>query len=124
MVNEAVAVFAEFKDWESTGEMTPERAGVVDLQLETFMEHELSAVEASVDAEPYAAFTGLLSLTLFLNAAATKRPSIIRKLEKWIQRIQAAANALAKKLGADGFSIGISVGWPPGLSLSLSFPVT
>jgi len=119
MPNESV--WGVLEKWELTGEMVPAMAQVIDQQLDDLMERELSEVESSVDTKPHLAFARLTRLISFLNAALMRRPSIIRRLEKWVQKVKAVANALGKKLGANGFSIG--VGLPIGVSIDLSFPI-
>lgn len=109
--------------WESRGEMTKEMAEVIDQEFNQLMEIELNQVETLLDKDKTdVAFTHLTCLMSFVNAASTKKPSIMRKLEKWVKRLKRAANKLGKKLGADSFSIGASI--PLGISVEISFPIT
>jgi len=48
-----------------------------------------------------------------------KSPSILRKLERWINAIKDILSKLAKRFGAIGFNI--NVGLSIGISVSLSF---
>jgi len=111
-----------FEEWESSGTISAPNIKRVEEIFELLMKVKLGEVETSVDADPHFAFAQLIALTSFLNAVATKRPSIIKRLGKWVKKLQAVANALAKKLGANGFSIGVQI--PAGVSVDLSFPVT
>jgi len=109
------------RQWESTGEMTSEIAEEIANNIDTFMGLELGLIDRHVDTNPQLAFAQLTRLTLALNAAVQKKPSIVKRLEKWVNRIKTALRALGKKLGANGFSIG--VGFPAGVSIDLSFPI-
>lgn len=121
MENEQILTTLE--QWESKGEMTLEMAELIDPQLDAFIEGELSEVQAAMDKQELNyAFARLSHMASFLNAAIARRPAIFKKLKKWVQRLKAVVQSLAKKLGANGFSI--SVGLPVGISISLSFPVT
>ena len=120
MVNESV--FGVLNEWESTGEMTPKMAEMVEQEFDKLMEVKLSEVEASVDKQPQQAFADLAHLTFFLSMGLIKRPSMIGKLGNLVQKFKAVTNSVAKKLGANGFSIG--VGYPFGVSIDLSFPIT
>lgn len=111
-----------FKEWEYTGEMTPNTAERVGTHLDEIVEREIKEMQELIDKEPYLAFARLTSLSSFLNGAAAKRPFILRKLEKWIKAIQNTLSKLAKKIGAIGFNI--SVGLPAGVSITLSFSVS
>ena len=111
-----------FKEWEYTGEMTPDMAEGIGTHLDEIVEREMKEIQGLIDREPYLAFARLTSFSSFLNGAAAKRPFILRKLEKWIQAIQNMLSQLAKRIGAVGFNI--SVGLPAGVSISLSFSVS
>lgn len=116
-------VFNVVETWEFQGEMTLEMARVIDQNIDELLKSELGQVDKLLeDDKPEAAFARLTRLTSFLNTGVTKLPSIIRRLEKWVNRIKSTLNALAKKIGANGFSIGIAV--PVGVSIDLSFPIT
>lgn len=65
------------------------------------------------------AFTLFTRLTSFLNVGIDRAPGIIMRLEGWVQNIQNLARRLAESLGADSYSIGISM--PVGVSFDLSF---
>ncbi|MDI7262063.1 MAG: hypothetical protein QME90_19375, partial [Thermodesulfobacteriota bacterium] len=72
MTNESV--WGILEKWEFTGEMAPAMAEVIDQQLDSLMERELSEVERSVDPQPDLAFARLTRLISFLNVAFTRRP--------------------------------------------------
>jgi hypothetical protein len=108
--------------WEYQGEMTLEMAGIIENNFDELMEHELGEINRNLsNQESDIAFARLTRLSSFINAASAKKPSIIRKLDKWVNKIKTTVNSLAKKLGAKSFSIGISM--PFGLSIDLSFDI-
>ncbi len=98
-------------------------AQVINKNIDQLIEKELGRIEKLTEEDkPDFAFVAMLLLTSFINAAAAKLPSIICSLEKWIKKLKSAVNSLAKKMGANGFSI--SAGLPAGLSVGLSFPIS
>ncbi|MBA7567244.1 hypothetical protein ES708_08953 [subsurface metagenome] len=118
----ASKVYSVLEEWEFKGEMTTDMAQVINENIDQFMEKELERIKKLIEGdEPDSAFIAMLQLTSFLNAGAAKLPSIISRLEKWINEIKLVLNSLAKKIGADGFSI--SAGLPAGISVGLSFPI-
>ena len=118
----ALNVYSVLEEWESKGEMNIDMAQVINEDIDQFMEEELGRIERLIEEDkPDFAFVAMLRLTSFLNAGAAKLPSIISRLEKWINEIKFVLNSLAKKIGANGFSI--SAGFPVGLSIGLSFPI-
>ncbi len=118
----ASEVYSLLEEWEIKGEMTIYMAQVINEDIDQFMEEELGRIERLIEEDkPDSAFVAMLRLTSFLNAGAAKSPSIIRRLEKWINKIKSVLNSLAKKIGANGFSI--SAGFPIGISVGLSFPI-
>jgi hypothetical protein len=115
-------VYTVLEEWESKGEMNIDMAQVINEDIDQFMEEELGRIERLIEeGKPDSAFVAMLRLTSFLNAGAAKSPSIIGRLEKWINKIKSVLNSLAKKIGANGFSI--SAGFPIGISVGLSFPI-
>ncbi len=118
----ALEVYSVLEEWEFTGEMTIDMAQVINENIDQFMEEKLEQIKRLIEEDkPDSAFVAMLRLTSFLNAGAVKLPSIICRLEKWINKIKFVLNSLAKKIGANGFSI--SVGLPIGVSIGLSFPI-
>ena len=118
----ALNVYSVLEEWESKGEMTIDMAQVINENIDQLMEKELEQIKKLIEEDkPDFAFVEMLRLTSFLNAGAAKLPSIISRLEKWINEIKFVLNSLAKKIGANGFSI--SAGFPVGLSIGLSFPI-
>ena len=116
----ASEVYSLLEEWEIKGEMTIYMAQVINENIDQFMEEELGQIEKLIEEDkPDSAFVAMLRLTSFLNAGAAKLPSIISRLEKWINKIKSVLNSLAKKIGANGFSI--SAGFPIGVSIGLSF---
>lgn len=118
----ASKVYSLLEEWEIKGEMTIDMAQVINENIDQLMEKELGQIEKLIEEDkPDSAFVAMLRLTSFLNAGAAKLPSIISRLEKWINKIKSVLNSLAKKIGANGFSI--SAGLPIGVSIGLSFPI-
>jgi len=110
------------EEWESTGEMTIDMAQVINKNIDQIMEKELEQIKELIEKDkPDSAFVAMLRLTSFLNAGVAKVPSIIGRLEKWINNIISVLNFLANKIEADGFSI--SAGFPIGVSVGLSFSI-
>jgi len=115
-------VYSELEKWEFTGEMNIDMAQVINEDIDQFMEEELRQIEKLIEEDnPELAFVKMSRLTSFLNAGASMLPSIISRLEEWINEIKFVLNSLAKKMGADGYSI--SAGVPIGVSVGLSFPI-
>jgi len=118
----ASEVYLVLEEWEFTGEMTIYMAQVINENIDQFMEEKLEQIKGLIEKDkPDSAFVAMLRLTSFLNAGAAKLPSIIGRLEKWINKIISVLNSLAKKIGANGFSI--SAGFPIGVSIGLSFSI-
>jgi len=118
----ASEVYFVLEEWEFTGEMTNVMAQVINENIDQFMEEKLEQIKRLIEEDkPESAFVAMLRLTSFLNAGAAKLPSIIGRLEKWINKIKFVLNSLAEKIGANGFSI--SAGLPIGISVGLSFSI-
>jgi len=118
----ALEVYLVLEEWESKGEMDLDMAQIINENIDQFMEEELGEIENLIEeGRPDFAFVKMLRLTSFLSAGAAKLPSIISRLEEWINKIKSVLNSLAKKMRADGFSI--SAGFPIGISVGLSFPI-
>ncbi len=113
-------ILAVFDEYKKTGTIERKSVGALD-QIDELIGQKLSDLNGLIDTRPYAAFVALTSLISFVGAALVKRPDILDKLEGVIEKFRLTANALANKLGADGYSI--SVGFPFGISVSLSFAV-
>jgi len=115
--------YKEFEKWESKGVMTHKSAQGLDKNIDPVMEYRLGEIEELIkENKPNSAFRVISHLTSFINAGVKRQPSIIYKLEDWIDRLKSTANSLAEGMGANGFSI--SVGLPAGVSIGLSFPIT
>jgi hypothetical protein len=118
----ASKVYSVLEEWEFKGEMTIDMAQIINENIDQLMEKELEQIKKLIEEDkPDFAFVAMLRLTSFLNAGSAKLPSIISRLEKWINEIKVVLNSLAKKMGANGFSI--SAGVPAGVSVGLSFPI-
>ncbi len=103
--------------WESTGVMDDAAIADVEDKFDELMTSELTTIEKTKDSE--LAFARMMRLTNLLNGLIIKRPSIINKLQKWINKLKNALSNLAKQIGAKGFAI--TVGIPFGISVTLEF---
>ena len=103
--------------WLSEGVMRPE---LIEQGLQMF-QNELREIKGITEKSPWLAYTRLMSSISFLNAAAQQRIGIIDRLLNWISDIKDALDGIVKKIGASGYSIGVSA--PFGLSISVSFSV-
>lgn len=110
-----------YESWMSSGKMSQEMANTLLENFDDFMEQELSKVEKLVDDKPELAFTMVMQMTSFLNSGASQKPSIIGRINKWVNRLKSVTHSLAKNLKADSFSI--SAGLPAGVSIGVSFSV-
>ncbi len=117
----ASEVYPVLEEWEFTGEMNTHMAQVINEYIDPFMEEELRKIEELIEENNLGpAFVKMLRLTSFLNAGAAKLPSIIGRLEEWINQFISALKSLAKKMEANGFSISAGTG---GVSLEVSFSI-
>ena len=114
-------IYAVLEAWEQGEAMDLAMARIVERNLDALLESELTQIEAVIDAQPATALMQMTRLTSFINAATARLPAILRRLQHWVNKMQTTINNLAKKLGANGYSIGVSM--PFGLSIDLSFPV-
>ncbi len=95
----ALNVYLALEEWESKGEMNIGMAQAINEDIDQFMEEELRQIEKLIEENnPGSAFVKMLRLTSFLNAGAAELPSIIKKLEKWINEIIIALKSLAEKM--------------------------
>lgn len=108
--------------WEDSGEMTYDLANNVYEQLDAIMEDGISSVDnLTQQHRPDDAFTAMIITTSLVNAAITKQPKIIRKLNKWIGKLKSSLQSLGKSIGAD--QISIAVGLPAGISVGLTWDI-
>jgi len=108
--------------WEQGGVITQEDAHLIYELLEPYLEYEFNQISAlSSQGEPEAGLGVLVKTTNFLSASGNKVPGIITKLQKTIKKYQGHARNLGQKLGAD--SLTISVGFPSGVSVSLTWAI-
>ena len=108
-----------------SGEVASVTVEMVDQALDE-LEQGAENISSLADAGKYwAAYMRLTTCISFLNMAAQQQPSklprIIQHLLNWIQKIKSAVDKIAKGIGANGYSIGVSA--PFGVSVSISFPV-
>jgi hypothetical protein len=114
-----------FEEWESTGEMSRESAQTIDKYFDYLAEYTLESIDQDIQANRHDdALATLMRFSTITNAAAALIPAIIKKLGNWVNRLRSRVDALAKKMGADSFSISIDLSAPPTLSVELNFPVT
>jgi len=98
----------EFEKWESKGVMTHKTAQGLNKNIDPVMEYRLEEIEELIKENKLnSAFRVISHLTSFINAGVKRQPSIIYKLENWIDKLKSAANSLAEGMGANGFSISV-----------------
>jgi hypothetical protein len=111
-----------FEKWEQLGEMTEDFANEVFENLDAIMEDEISQVETFAQQKNAdAAFLAMNQAASLVNAATAKQPKIIRRLNKWVGKLQSALQNLGTSIGAD--QISISVGVPIGISVGLAWNI-
>jgi hypothetical protein len=116
-------VYGILEGWEYSGELTLEQAQELEQNLDAFLEEELARLEEAIDEEeePYESLGLFTRLTSFLNRGSGRFPYLLRRLSGWVKRMRSTLERLARKLGADSYSIGVSM--PVGVSFDLSFPI-
>lgn len=116
-------IYDLMETWEFGKEINREMAQVIYKNVDELMEKELRDIDDLLQRNKLnLAFVSMMRLTSFINSGVAKLPSIIRKLEKWVDRLRSSANLMAKKFKAESFSI--SVGLPAGISVGLSFAIS
>ena len=109
-------------DWERTGNVTYESADLVMERFDSYIEKQFELISKyTASGEIETAYATLIGTTNFINAAASKVPGLINKLQNVIKKYQGHLHNLAKNMGAN--SISISVGFPSGVSVSLSWNI-
>lgn len=107
---------------------TPDDLKSIDAKLDDILK---SATSLKDEAEAYSALADLVATTFRINAlfapsqGAAAAPEtafpdpVVTSLQRWIQKMKGALEALAKFLEAVSYTIGVSV--PLGLSVLMSF---
>jgi hypothetical protein len=118
-MNGSVEEIRDIKLWIDTCEMNLTE---IEVQLEWIIENGLAVVEKLLTEEkPEEALASFTLLNAFLSAAASQKPSLVKKLSTQAQNLKIAAEKLGKKLKAD--SVSIEVGFPWGVSIDLSWNI-
>ena len=103
--------------WIETGEMNLVE---IEVQLDWIIENCLVIVDQLLaEGQPDQALASFTLLNAFLAAAASKKPSLVKKLSSQVIKFKTYAQALGKKLVAD--SVSVAVGFPWGVSIDLSW---
>ena len=84
------------------------------------MDLNLAAIEG--ESDPDAAFDRFTEFTAATNQMVQKDPKLIGKLNGQIRKLKNGARNLAKKVGAESFTI--SAGFPAGVSVGFTFPIS
>ncbi len=109
----------DIKLWIETGEMNLVE---IEDQLDWIIENGLTIVDKLFSEDkPDEALASFTLLNAFLSAAASKKPSLVKKLSAQVQNLKASAEKAGKKLKAD--SVSIEVGFPWGVSIDLSWDI-
>ena len=92
-------------------------------------ERELTRIQNQVDTDPWGAYYDLMTAIALFNGALqlrwTKLPDVTNRLKNWIKYVQSTVQKLAiglkRTTNVSGYSVGI--GFPLGISVSISFSV-
>ncbi len=118
-MNGALEEIRDIALWIDAGEMN--LAGI-EVQLDWIIENGLAIIDKLLSEDkPEEALASFTLLNAFLSAAATQKPSLVKKLSAQAQKFKASAESLGKKLKAD--SVSITVGFPWGVSIDLSWDI-
>lgn len=113
------------KVWEETGEMDDEIADEIVERFDDLFKKEFLMIEKvlmrSDEDSGYIALSHMQFLTSAVNAIVPKKPKLVKNLKKNLKNFKSVLEKIAKNVKADSFSI--SVGFPSGISISLSFKV-
>lgn len=108
-----------FRDWRETGRIHFNALPRIEREYDEWMEEELAKVDALVNSDPEEAYLRLATNMSFLAAASQQKPSLISKLTGWLNQLKASLAKAAKGIGAASYSI--TVGFPFGVSVGVSF---
>ena len=118
-MNGALEEIRDIALWMDTGEMNLVE---IEVQLDWIIENGLAIVDKLLSEDkPEEALASFALLNAFLSAAAAQKPSLVKKLSAQVQIFKASAESLGKKLKAD--SVSITVGFPWGVSIDLSWDI-
>lgn len=109
------------KEWEKGELITRDQAVQIYAGLDEYLEHEFEHVAELAKQDPQLALSELVKMSNFLSAAANRVPGILSKLQKSIIKYQSQAYNIGRKLGAN--SLTISVGFPAGVAVSLTWSI-
>jgi hypothetical protein len=101
----------------NASQMSDELAEKIGQNFDNF----LNEIDLMISKDPDKAFGMLLSMIIVANEAFSKKPIILEWLWEKIKKLKEKANAIAKEMGAEKFTIG--VGAPARLSVQMIFPV-
>ena len=107
--------------WEMGGTITREEATLIFDLLEPYLEYEFELISELTKTDPETALAELTKMTNFFSAAANVVPGIVTRLQKSIRKYQGHAQRLGQHLGAE--TLTISVGFPSGVTVSLSWMI-
>ena len=118
-MNTTLEEIRDIRLWIETGEMN---LAEIEVQLDWIVDNGLAIVDNFLKEDNHkqalAAFT---LLNAFLSAAASQKPSLVKKLSSAVQTFKATAEKLGMKLKAD--SVSVEVGFPWGVSIDLSWDI-
>ena len=84
------------------------------------MENELSQVNVLIDRANPTSSGRFYAAHVVLEPGKSELPKTISEFMRWVRRMQNIVAALARTLGAESYSLGVSM--PIGVSFNLSFP--
>ena len=114
------------EDWEETGEIDDEAVNEIVENFDELIEEEFGIIkellERGDEDSSYVALSQMQYLVSVLNIIIPKKPSLIRKFRKgWLRKFKSVLGSISKNIKADSFSI--SIGFPFGISIGLSFKI-
>lgn len=110
----------ELEHWLKTGEIRFHALEeTTEEHWKSYFDSELKKIENTVSADPSGAFSHLVTLSDFASRSSEKHPLVVRAITGFMKRMVHILGRVRELMGAQGFSITVSV--PFDLSLTLSF---
>lgn len=108
------------QDWLQRGEVKlRDLLDTTDDHWRAFFKKEVGLIEEEVDKEPEKAYGHIMSLFSFIGGSSRKVPRLAKLLAEFVRDITDVMTKIKKALGAESFSITLSV--PFDISVSLTF---
>lgn len=109
-----------FGDWLKKGEVKlRDLLDTTDEHWRAFLKKEMGLINEEVEKEPEKAYGHIMSLLSFIGGSSRKVPRLARLLAEFVKDITTSMTKIKNALGAESFSIILSV--PFDISVSLTF---